>query len=48
MNPALPIGTKTQFGTIQAIQWSGGERYYFIIDRRGTVSYMPASAVEAA
>lgn len=46
MKYPLPIGTKTQWGTIVGIRYSrgDGERYYFL---QGTaVAFMPASLIE--
>ena len=45
LNSLLPIGTKTQWGTVQSVLYDG-ERYYFLIDERGCISMMPASTVE--
>jgi hypothetical protein len=48
--PPLAIGTRTQWGRIQAVGVLGGrprERYYWMIDKHGTVSMMPASVVES-
>ena len=41
----VPIGTVTPHGTVQGYRFDG-ERYYFLIDEDGTVSYMPAIAIE--
>ncbi len=41
----LPIGTKTKWGKIEAIGWTGGERYYWMIGANG-VAMMPAFIVE--
>lgn len=38
-------GSKTKWGRIVAIGWIG-ERYYWMIDKHGVVSMMPASVVE--
>lgn len=40
------IGTKTQWGKIQAISWRDGERFYMILNKQGVVSLMPADVVE--
>jgi hypothetical protein len=40
------LGTKTRWGKIAAVGFIGGERYYWMIDRYGTVAMMPADAVE--
>ena len=39
------IGDKTKFGTITGITFKK-ERYYFIEDKHGTISLMPAYVVE--
>lgn len=46
----LAIGSKTPYGTIQAVGTTGGERYYWIVERNGhpMVSMMPASVIESA
>jgi len=47
--PPLPLGAKTQWGVITAVTYFGGqfgERYYFMVDKHGTVSMMPEGAVE--
>lgn len=45
-NPPLPLGTKTVWGKISMIGITGGERYYWMVDKDRTVSMMPASIVE--
>ena len=45
-NTIVPIGTKTQWGTVDAIGFVG-ERYYWMIDKHGCVSMLPASVVES-
>lgn len=42
------IGTKTRFGKIVGIHSThdNPERYYFIIDKQGCVSYIPQSAMK--
>ena len=53
--PALPqaagseleIGTETQWGRVTASGWTGGERYYWLVDKHGCVAMMPAVIVEA-
>ncbi len=42
----LKLGTKTKFGKIAAVMNTEGERYYFIIDKKGIVSLMPAKVIE--
>ena len=44
----LDIGTDTPFGKLFAIGWTGGERYYWLIDGEGTVSMMPSYVVHDA
>lgn len=39
------LGDNTKWGTIVAVGWVG-ERYYWMRDRHGTISMMPADAVE--
>ena len=41
----MSLGTQTDFGIIVAVGWVG-ERYYWLIDRHGVVSMMPACVVE--
>ena len=45
-NSILPLGTKTQWGKIVMIRWVG-ERYYWMIDKYGVISMMPADMMEA-
>ena len=42
----LTLGTKTQWGEIGAVGLTGGERYYWMTDKHGCVSMMPATVVE--
>jgi hypothetical protein len=42
----IPIGSETQWGTVHAVGMIDGERYYWMIDRQGTVSMIPASTLE--
>lgn len=42
----LPLGTKTQWGKIEMVGITGGERYYWMLDKHGGVSMIPASIVE--
>lgn len=45
--PPLALGTKVKpWGTVEAVGITGGERYYWLIDKHGTVSMMPACVVE--
>lgn len=45
----LEIGTETRWGTIAAVGAGTalGERYYWIVDKNGDTSMMPAMCVEA-
>lgn len=47
MNPPLPLGTETEWGTIEMIGLTGGERYYWMVDKDGCVAMIPAFMVEA-
>jgi hypothetical protein len=42
----IPLGTKTQWGNIAMVGFTGGERYYWMKDKHGCVSMMPAFIVE--
>jgi len=42
----LPLGSKTKWGTIEAVGLTGGERYYWMIDKFKFVSMIPAFMVE--
>lgn len=48
-NP-LPIGTKVKgYGEVVGVRAEGGEfgeRYYFLKDKHGSISFMPASSIE--
>lgn len=44
MKEEIRIGLKTKYGTIKAILYIG-ERYYMMIDKDGSVSLMPESAL---
>ena len=44
----LLLGTKTIFGKVTGITMTEGERYYFMTDKHGVVSFMPATALEKA
>ena len=46
MKKIITIGTKTDFGIVEGITFTGGERYYFIEGKFGTVSMLPANVVE--
>ena len=45
-NPPLPLETETPFGKISAISFIDGERIYFMTHNSGTVSMIPADALE--
>lgn len=47
-NQPLPIGTATEWGSIEGIAFTGGERYYFMRDEDGGVAMVPAFMVERA
>ncbi len=40
------IGSKTKFGKVAMMGFISGERYYWMIDKHGTVSMMPAIIIE--
>ena len=42
----IPLGTMTKWGKIGAVQYKNGERYYMMV-KKGSISLMPASVVEA-
>ena len=42
----IPLGSETNYGTVHAVGYVGGERYYWLIDKKGTVSMMPSCVVE--
>lgn len=48
----LPLGAKTQWGTVEMVGFTGGERYYWMVNRVGSksagVAMIPALMVEAA
>jgi hypothetical protein len=47
MSEILHIGTFIpNYGEISAILFTGGERYYMLIDGNKTVSMMPASTID--
>lgn len=46
MNRLLKINSKTKWGKIKAIGFISGERYYWMIDKYGCISMMPACVVE--
>ncbi len=42
----LPHGTEVQpWGSICGVTNRGGERFYFLMDRRGTVALMPEATL---
>ena len=42
----LPLGTKTEWGKIEMVGITGGERYYWMIDKYKCISMIPAFIVE--
>jgi hypothetical protein len=42
----ISLGTRTKFGKVSAIGFISGERYYFLINKFGVVSMMPAAVIE--
>mgnify|MGYP003394548753 CR=1 FL=1 len=44
--PPIPLGTKTKWGKIGAVGTTIGERYYWMVDKTGGVSMIPASTLE--
>lgn len=43
----IPFGTDiAPWGTVEAVGMTGGERYYWLVHRSGTVAMLPASEVE--
>jgi hypothetical protein len=42
----LPLGTETKWGKIEMVGITGGERYYWMIDKHKVVSMIPALIVE--
>lgn len=45
--PILNPGTKVPpYGTIAAVLWTAGERYYMLIDNFRSISMLPAEMVE--
>ena len=42
----LALGTETEWGTIGAVGITGGERYYWMVDKHEGVSMIPAFVVE--
>lgn len=48
--PLLKLGSWVDIngfrGKVAAVMWTGGERYYFLIGRKGSVSMIPAGALE--
>lgn len=41
----LPLGAMTPWGKIAAVGVLSGERYYWMLDKHGTISMMPATVV---
>jgi len=46
MDNIVPIDTETQWGKVAMIRTIEKERYYFMIDKDGGISMMPADVVE--
>lgn len=47
MSQIVPLGTAIPpLGRIEAIASISGERYYFLIDKQGNVSMLPADVIE--
>jgi hypothetical protein len=46
MSAPVQLGVVIPLGTVKAVGSVGGERYYWILDKHGTVSMMPADVVE--
>lgn len=45
----IPLGTFVMpFGKVEAITYTGGERYYMMIGHDGATALMPASVIEPA
>ena len=42
----IPLGTLTDFGTVEGIHSRNGERSYFLVDEYGVVTLMPADMLE--
>jgi hypothetical protein len=45
-NTLIKLGTKTFFGKVVGVTNRGGERYYFLINKKGDVLLMPAILIE--
>ncbi len=45
-NDIIPLGTKTSWGTIQMVGRTGGERYYWMVDKHKCVAMIPGFMVE--
>jgi len=44
----IPLGTIVKhWGKVAAVGYISGERYYWLVDKRGSVSMMPADTVES-
>lgn len=44
----LPLGTDTRWGKVEMVGWTGGERYYWMLDAGGGVAMIPGFVVHAA
>ena len=42
----IALGTKTQWGAVEAVGVIGGERFYWMVDSHQGVSMIPASVLE--
>jgi hypothetical protein len=42
MADLIPLGTETVWGRVSMVAMTGGERYYWMVDKDGAVSMMPA------
>ncbi len=40
-----PLGTKTEYGTIQAVKWQDGERVY-LLEQDGVVTLLSEDLIE--
>ena len=42
----LKLGSKTKYGKVVGVTFTGGERYYFLMGKGGTISLLPADVLE--
>ena len=48
MSEPLEIGAQVpHYGEVAAILWTGGERYYMLLDKNKAVALMPAAGIES-